>query len=297
MSPEQASGKVREIGQLSDIYSLGAILYAAISGRPPFRAETILDTINQILENEPVSPRTLSPVMPKDLETICLKCLAKKPEQRYQTAGELAADLRRFLDGGAIQAKPLSLSRRAVRWARRYPGFTIVFVPLTILYIYHLIVVFVLARGSSADPFFHWYATGNAVVWIAGAWFFQQLMLRTRKQLLVGCAWTTMDVLLLTAYLFVASRDAISPFYVAYFTIVAASAIRFRRGVEVYTTIICVFAFLLFLWQGNPSDPLEYPGSLYFAFPVVVEMMVIGLIVSLLLRRIGRAGRLNLLED
>ena len=121
MSPEQAGAKHQLVSVASDVYSLGAIMYACLSGRGPFVADSAVDTIRQVLEKEPVALRLLSPQVPRDLETICLKCLQKEPSKRYGSAEELAHDLGRFLDGRPIAARPVGVVGKTVRWCRRNP--------------------------------------------------------------------------------------------------------------------------------------------------------------------------------
>jgi WD40 repeat protein/tRNA A-37 threonylcarbamoyl transferase component Bud32 len=121
MPPEQAAAKRGLVGRRSDIYSLGAILYHLLTGRPPFMGETLTDTLQDVVNQEPVSPRLLNPSVPRDLETLCLKCLEKEPARRYQTALALAEELDRFLKAEPIQARRIGPTARFWRWCRRKP--------------------------------------------------------------------------------------------------------------------------------------------------------------------------------
>jgi hypothetical protein len=122
MAPEQAAGQGSKVGPSADVYAIGAILYHLLTGRPPFRADSPIDTLLQVLNTEPGPPRRLRPEIPRDLETICLKCLEKQPHRRYGSVTQLADDFRRYLDHEPIRARPIGTVGRLLRWARRNPG-------------------------------------------------------------------------------------------------------------------------------------------------------------------------------
>ena len=137
MAPEQAEGHSNAIGPACDIYALGAILYEALAGRPPFQARTVLESAARVASEEPRPPRRIQPAIPRDLEAVCLKCLEKNPAHRYPTAEALADDLHRFVAGLPVTARPLTFTGRVLKWSRRHPGWAVLillaaFAPATI---------------------------------------------------------------------------------------------------------------------------------------------------------------------
>ena len=138
MAPEQAAARHDLVGPVTDVYALGAILYECLTGRPPFKGAAMMDTLEQVLLQEPVAVRQLQPKVPRDLETICHKCLRKEPARRYASAQALADDLRHHLEGRPIQARPVGRPERAWKWCRRYPA------------VATLLMVALLAAGSMA---------------------------------------------------------------------------------------------------------------------------------------------------
>jgi hypothetical protein len=153
MPPEQAGGKRAAVGPAADVYALGATLYALITGRPPFQAATAMDTVLQVVSDEPVPPRRLNASIPRDLETICLKCLEKESGRRYAGAAALAADLRRFLAGEPIAARPVTRLERLAKWARRKP---------TLAAAYTLGLLAVLLGGLGGTAVWQWRAAERA---------------------------------------------------------------------------------------------------------------------------------------
>jgi WD40 repeat protein len=148
MAPEQAGGQTKQIGPATDLYALGAILYECLTGRPPFKAATDLDTILQVISDDPVPPTQLQSKTPRDLETICLKCLRKEPEKRYATAHGLADDLQRFLNNEPITARPVGRVERGLKWVRRQPALAAMIAATVVITAISFVVVLLLLADA-----------------------------------------------------------------------------------------------------------------------------------------------------
>jgi serine/threonine-protein kinase len=150
MPPEQAASKHGQVGPPSDVYSLGAILYYLLAGRPPFAAETLADALQQVCQSEPAPLRLWNPSVPRDLETMCLKCLEKEPRRRYATAQELADELGRFLSDEPILARPVSQPEKLWRWCRRKPALAALAATVVALLASIVALSLVVARRATA---------------------------------------------------------------------------------------------------------------------------------------------------
>src|SRR5664279_50962 len=196
MAPEQAAGKTKELSAAADIYSLGAILYFLLTGRPPFVAASPLDTLVQVLEGEVIVPRVINPRVARDLEQICLRCLEKSPDRRYAAAATLAEDLERFVRDEPVQARPPGLRPLLLHWMRRQPalvsrlvGLGICVVVAQVTYLYHPSVT--LAQ--------HVRIVSMLGIWALLSVICQWALERERGKNLVPFVWVAVDTVCLTA--------------------------------------------------------------------------------------------------
>ena len=287
MSPEQAAGNRGEVGPASDIYSLGAILYELITGRPAFRAETPLDTLMRVVANEPVPPRRLNRRIPRQLELICLKCLDKSPEHRYQSAEALADDLEHFLKGEALDAQPPLVWQRFGRWVRREPALASRLVALGIFF---LVEWFNYAQKHEDPDFqeFHWKMSILILVWAATAVLFQQIIKGQRWGIPARFVWGTLDSVLLLAVLLLADGAA-SPLVVGYPILIVGSGLWFRVRYVWFITGLSLLSYGVLIvdfysWRTNLQDNFDTDTDRHLIF--AVAMIVIAGAVAYLVHRV-----------
>ena len=204
MAPEQAGGHGEEVGPAADVYSLGAVLYELLAGRPPFRAATVMETLVLVLERDPTPPRRLKPGVPPDLEAICLKCLEKDPADRYPSAEALAEDLERSLRGEDVEAMQAGPWLRLRRWTRREPQLVARLIGLGVIEVLAQVNYFTSPHrefpGSTSQ------VTAALAVWALASVALQAIARRNRWQDSVRLAWAAADVVMLTLILWLLGR-------------------------------------------------------------------------------------------
>ena len=223
MSPEQAAGRSADVGPPSDVYSLGCILYELLTGRPPFAEANPLDTLMQVLTREPTLPRQLNRKIPRSLELICLKCLSKSPDDRYQSADGLANDLERFLKGETLSARPPHPAQRAWNWARREPATAARLSGLGIFFVVHT------SNSLWGDllPEFKQQMYVLIAFWAVTTIGCHHLLKLERWSIHARFVWGTLDSILLLATLFIGSGVA-SALVVLYPMLIVASGLWFQ---------------------------------------------------------------------
>ncbi len=238
MSPEQASGQPSLIGPASDIYSLGAMLYELLTGRPPFREENPVETLLQVLNGEPLLPRAVNPRVPRPLEWIAMKCLARNPRDRYASAQALADDLERYRRGEPLEARAPGVVEHAWRWVRREPALASRLATLTAFLGIDAVIY---GRGDE-EPGFCLEMAMLVAVWLTIAVVFQQFLKSGRWSFPARFVWGTLDSALLLAALLIADGAA-SPLVIGYPLLIVASGLWFRVRFVWFMTALSLMSY------------------------------------------------------
>jgi len=253
MSPEQAAGQLADISARSDIFSLGTILYELITGISPFKQNSPLDSLVYVIEGEPPLPHTLDASIPSQLELICLKCLEKDPDLRYQTASELADDLERFIAGEPVQAQPAGYRQEFQRWFRRQPALAS---RLSAIFLSTGIIQTVYST-QGVDLNYHLRIMTIFCLWAILSLFFQWGLDHLKNKGKVRLCWSAADVSLLTGLLVLADSP-IGILLIGYPMLIVASGLFFYVRLVFFTTFLSMLAFsiliilrpeLVVLWQ------------------------------------------------
>ncbi len=284
MAPEQASGRRAGLGPATDVYSLGAILYELLTGVPPFRGETALDTLLEVLGSDPAMPRKLNPRIPRGLELICLKCLSKDPAGRYASAGALADDLDRFARGEALEVRPPNLVRRFWMWTRRQPALASRLGALGLFYGIETINYFT----GVVDLGFHGRVTLIVALWAVASIGCQQLLNNRRWSIPARFVWGALDSLALLSVLLVGAGAA-SSLVIGYPLIIAGSALWFRVRFVWFMTVLSLLSYGVLVfdfyfrrpWLQELMEP-GYNRHVIFA----LGLLVLAAIVSYLVHRL-----------
>ncbi len=280
MAPEQAAGETENMGPAADVYALGAILYHLLTGHAPFR--TSLDALASVVEQDPMPPRVLNRRVPRDLNVVCMKCLSRKPQERFASVRELLADLLSFQEGELIQARPASRRRRVLQWARHRPRLATVWLIMAAFYLYHLALY--MAGNEGSLGWFHWVSTATVLLVCVYGWFFQRLLLRPQAGRAVLYGWVVTDVVVFTLFVILAADGPTSPLIPIYFCMVSGAALSFDRYLVWVVTGSVVVSYLLVVATApwlHPDMPLpEFRRTV----PVAISILAIGLVQYFVLR-------------
>jgi tRNA A-37 threonylcarbamoyl transferase component Bud32 len=273
MAPEQAGGQSSEISFQSDVYSLGAILFELLTGRPPFRNPNPLDTLMQVIQGEPPRPRQLNPTVPPSLERICLKCLEKEPHNRYESAAALVDDLERYLRDEPPKVGPPGIAQSLWRWARREPTLA---AHLAAVAASALIVqVWYMLYGHGLA--YHLTVMGIFAAWAAVAAVCHWLLRRASGANAVRFAWAASDVFVLTLMLYIAADppEPLGPLLIGYPLLIVASGLFFRVRLVAFMTVTCLLSYAaLVVLNREPIIRPQY--NLIYAAALAVIGFVVG---------------------
>ena len=278
MAPEQARGRAGYSTPATDIYSLGAVLYYLLTGRPPFKADSALDALLLVLEGEAVLPRRINPLVSGNLERICLRCLEKRPEDRYASAGDLARDLEKFVKGDSLMVNPQAIGRRFEAWAKRRPALAARF--YTMLLCLGIVVTAFRLKPYTTDVR-HYEVIGVLVAWLVVSFLCQRGVDSERYATWVRYVWSGADPAALTAILLIAQAFS-SPLVILYPTVIAASGFWFRVSLVTMTTALSFLGYLVLFLQSRylGADRMPFHWHVLAFVAIIVTWVTVAYLVN-----------------
>jgi serine/threonine-protein kinase len=277
MAPEQAKGRGVTMSPAADVYALGAVLYALVTGQQPFNGPTPFDILLQVIDREPPAPRQLNKNVPRDLETIIHRAMEKDSEQRYQSAKDLSADLQRFLMGEPMARPNSSIVDRMYNWWRREPVLATHLSGISAVLL--TVVVSCIARQESVK-----HATliiALMCVWGAGSFVFQRFASVERLRETAFPSWAIFDVAVFTLLIYFANPSR-GLLLIGYPAMISASGLFYRPWYVVFMTLSCVAGFIV-LWL-TIEDPCMARTDFCIVF--VAGLIVLGLAMLAMIRRV-----------
>ena len=278
MSPEQAAGRIRETGPAADVYSLGAILYAMLTGRPPFVADNPVEVILQVLESDPPLPRSIRVEVPRELEWICLKCLEKKPLDRYASAAALGDDLDRYLRHEPVEARLPTIGQRFRRWMRREPvlAWHVLCLGLVLILIQAIFLL-----HPQRELGYHLRISGIVGLWLALSCACHWLLVRERDAAWSHYFWLAADAVMLTALL-ANLGTRLGALVGSYLALICVSGLFFQPRLVAFTTaVVAAAALVLFALRPEEATPLHN------AFLFLTSLVMTGFLVGYQVWRMG----------
>ncbi|MDR3637427.1 MAG: serine/threonine-protein kinase [Isosphaeraceae bacterium] len=278
MAPEQASGRRGELSPATDVYGLGAILYELLTGRPPFRGPSLMETVGEVMEREPRPPRQVRTGVPEGLERICLRCLEKAPRDRYATAEELAENLERYLRGEDIEGT--SIPARLRRWTRREPELVSRLGGLGLMVALN---EYNYSVSTAPNPRVYLIVLAVLLAWALASFVFQVLVRRGLRPEAVRVGWAATDIVLLTTLLKILGAME-STLVVGYPLLIAASGLWYRVRLVWLTTGLAMAAYGMLVLDKLLVDPTW--RSAQFPNIFLAALAVNGFVVARQVKRI-----------
>lgn len=284
MAPEQAAGKAGKAGPEVDVYALGALLYHVLTGHSPFYQS--IDVLSAVLEQDPTPPRVLDRRIRRDLSNICMKCLTRSPEKRYDSAKQLKEELQRFISGEPVIAGSSGVVAAIASWVRRQPRFAVTVIGASVFYAYHWVPYLLGEPGISRR--FHTHTTILVLVWCLAAWIYQRLVLKPNPHPWLPYVWLTTDTLLLSWFLMSAAKGAHSSLVAIYFGLVAGAALWFKESVVKIAAIVVTVCYVVVVLYSNYCFPEMEKITYMESVPAILMIFIIAMIQDVIIWCIRR---------